>query len=144
MHLYSQKTLVSWLEEYGVSHQNHTNKTIHILCVPTIFLSIVAILYLLSAWLLLAISIGVLIFYIRLSFLLFVVMAIWIALCAIIAHFVPIGIIGWLIVFAIGWVGQFVGHKIEGAKPSFLEDLQFLLIGPAWVGLLVAGKLPND
>jgi uncharacterized membrane protein YGL010W len=26
---------------------------------------------------------------------------------------------------------QFVGHKIEGAKPSFLEDIQFLLVGPA-------------
>ena len=36
-------------------------------------------------------------------------------------------------VFAIGWIGQFYGHKIEGQKPSFIKDLQFLLIGPAWV-----------
>ena len=27
----------------------------------------------------------------------------------------------------------FVGHKIEGAKPSFLEDIQFLLVGLAWL-----------
>ena len=39
-----------------------------------------------------------------------------------------------IIVFAIAWVFQFVGHKIEGKKPSFLEDLTFLLIGPLWVG----------
>ena len=43
----------------------------------------------------------------------------------------------------IAWIGQFIGHKIEGAKPSFFEDLQFLLIGPAWVALSVSGKMPN-
>jgi len=37
------------------------------------------------------------------------------------------------IVFALAWIGQFVGHKLEGKKPSFLKDLQFLLIGPIWV-----------
>ena len=33
----------------------------------------------------------------------------------------------------LAWIGQFIGHKIEGEKPSFFEDLQFLLIGPAWL-----------
>ena len=36
-------------------------------------------------------------------------------------------------IFIVAWVGQFIGHKIEGKKPSFFEDLQFLLIGPAWL-----------
>ena len=36
-------------------------------------------------------------------------------------------------IFVIAWIGQFIGHKIEGAKPSFFEDLQYLLIGPAWL-----------
>ena len=36
-------------------------------------------------------------------------------------------------IFILAWIGQFVGHKIEGAKPSFFEDLQFLMIGPAWL-----------
>ena len=35
------------------------------------------------------------------------------------------------ILFALAWVGQFIEHKIEGKKPSFFKDLQFLLIGPA-------------
>ncbi len=38
-----------------------------------------------------------------------------------------------LAIFIIAWIGQFYGHKIEGKKPSFIKDLQFLLIGPAWV-----------
>ena len=40
-------------------------------------------------------------------------------------------------VFVVAWIGQFVGHKIEGRKPSFLTDLAYLLIGPAWL----AGKV---
>jgi uncharacterized membrane protein YGL010W len=35
--------------------------------------------------------------------------------------------------FSVAWIGQFYGHKVEGKKPSFFQDLQFLLIGPAWV-----------
>jgi uncharacterized membrane protein YGL010W len=36
-------------------------------------------------------------------------------------------------IFVMAWIGQFIGHKIEGAKPSFIEDLQYLMIGPAWL-----------
>jgi len=36
-------------------------------------------------------------------------------------------------VFVLAWIGQFYGHKVEGKKPSFLKDIQFLLIGPAWL-----------
>jgi uncharacterized membrane protein YGL010W len=38
-----------------------------------------------------------------------------------------------LVVFVLAWIGQFIGHKIEGKKPSFLDDLKFLLIGPIWL-----------
>ena len=38
-----------------------------------------------------------------------------------------------LLIFAAAWIGQFIGHKIEGKKPSFLEDVQYLMIGPAWL-----------
>ena len=36
-------------------------------------------------------------------------------------------------VFVLAWIGQFIGHLIEGKRPSFFKDLQFLLIGPAWL-----------
>ena len=35
-------------------------------------------------------------------------------------------------IFVLAWIGQFYGHKVEGKKPSFFKDLQFLLIGPLW------------
>ena len=37
-----------------------------------------------------------------------------------------------VVIFIVAWIGQFVGHKHEGKKPSFFEDLQYLMIGPAW------------
>ena len=36
-------------------------------------------------------------------------------------------------VFVVAWIAQFIGHQIEGRRPSFLTDLTYLLIGPAWV-----------
>lgn len=38
-------------------------------------------------------------------------------------------------IFILAWIGQFIGHKIEGKRPSFFKDIQFLLIGPLWVFL---------
>jgi uncharacterized membrane protein YGL010W len=35
-------------------------------------------------------------------------------------------------IFVVMWILQFVGHHVEGKKPSFLKDVQFLLVGPAW------------
>ena len=46
-----------------------------------------------------------------------------------------------LIIFIVAWIGQFIGHKIDGKKPSFLEDIQFLLIGPLWLLSFIYSKI---
>ena len=46
-----------------------------------------------------------------------------------------------LSIFIIAWIGQFIGHKIEGKKPAFFKDLQFLLIGPLWLLSFIYKKL---
>ena len=46
-----------------------------------------------------------------------------------------------LIIFIVSWIGQFIGHKIEGKKPSFFQDIQFLLIGPLWLLSFVYNKI---
>ena len=46
----------------------------------------------------------------------------------------PISI--WVIslgIFIGSWIMQFIGHKVEGKKPSFFKDLEFFLVGPMWV-----------
>ena len=129
----SKRTLEQWLSEYAVSHQNLVNKKIHWLCVPTIFVSILGMGMSLSVWFTLLLSALVLLFYMQLSTPLFMAMGIFILICLAVMTALPWGFKIWASIFIIAWIGQFVGHKIEGKKPSFFEDLQFLLIGPAWV-----------
>ena len=117
----------------AVSHQNLVNKKIHWLCVPTIFVSLLGMGMSLSVWFTLVLSALVLLFYIRLSTPLFLAMGMFILLCLSVMAAMPWGFKAWAAVLVVAWIGQFIGHKIEGNKPSFFEDLQFLLIGPAWV-----------
>ena len=126
----SKRTLEQWLSEYSVSHQNLINKKIHWLCVPTIFVSLLGMGMSLSVWFTLVLSALVLLFYMRLSTPLFLAMGMFILICL---SVMAAGFKAWAAVFVVAWIGQFIGHKIEGKKPSFFKDLQFLLIGPAWV-----------
>jgi uncharacterized membrane protein YGL010W len=129
----SKRTLEQWLSEYAVSHQNLVNKKIHWLCVPTIFVSLLGMGMSLSVWFTLVLSALVLLFYMQLSTPLFLAMSMFILICLSVMTLFPLGFKICAAIFIVAWIGQFIGHKIEGKKPSFFEDLQFLLIGPAWV-----------
>ena len=141
--------LQSLLAEYGESHQNPTNKLVHWVCVPLIMFSLLGLLWSvpvpdpirqLSPWLNWGTLVMVLalVYYARLSLRLTVGMVMVWAFMAVALRVVagtavlPLWAIC-LIIFALAWVGQFWGHKVEGKKPSFLKDLQFLLIGPLWL-----------
>ena len=145
------KTAQQWYDEYAVSHQNETNQKIHYICVPAIFFSIVGMIMSIPAGFVqhtLGISnpmvgnwasivmVFLLIFYLRLSFTLFLRMLGFGVLTIIgnyyLGQYLPLFITS-LAIFVAAWIGQFYGHHIEGKKPSFIKDLQFLLIGPAWV-----------
>ena len=132
----SKRSLEQWLSEYSVSHQNLINKKIHWMAVPTIFVSILGMGMSLSVWITLVLSALVLLFYMQLSTPLFLAMGIFILICLSVMAALPIGFKVWASIFVVAWIGQ-----IEGKKPSFFEDLQFLLIGPAWVvNSLMGGK----
>ena len=156
------KSIEQWIEKYGESHQNSTNKAIHWICVPLIMLSLLALISMipfpinditlfsingekvLLNWTTIFLLFAV-IFYLRLS--------ISIAVGMLLIAIGMIASINWielfdptiwrlsLAIFVIAWIGQFIGHKIEGKKPSFFEDLQFLLIGPAWLLSFIYKKI---
>ena len=128
-----KRNLDQWLADYAVSHQNPINKKIHWLCVPTIFVSILGMGMSLSAWITIVLTMLISLFYLKLSMPLFVAMGIFTLMCLSATALLPLGFKFWAGVFVVAWIGQFIGHKLEGKKPSFFEDLQFLLIGPAWV-----------
>ena len=142
------KSIHQWFDEYGESHQNKTNKIIHWICIPLIFWSIIALLSLIPIDFLIksnSIHLGTiivilgLIFYLNLSFRIFLGMFF-------VSFYVLWDVYFWhqiigksnllivsLTMFFLAWVLQFIGHRIEGKKPSFIKDIQFLLIGPAWL-----------
>jgi uncharacterized membrane protein YGL010W len=149
------KTLQQWLDEYAVSHQNPTNKLIHWVCVPTIFFTVVGLLYSiplgttgtitegLVAKVILVFIIG---YYFTLSKVLSIGMLLFgigcLALSSLIQNKFGMNLaITSLVIFVVAWIFQFWGHNIEGKKPSFLKDLQFLLIGPAWVMTFIFNKI---
>lgn len=144
--------------EYSESHRNSTNKLIHWICVPLIFWSILGFISLIPSKSIGFIYIGeisyvsfaaialVTIFYLRLSFIISLIMFILMIIMESFAYGINIRFkenswIVYLSVFVITWIFQFVGHKIEGKKPSFLKDLQFLLVGPIWLLSFILKKL---
>ncbi|WP_288368551.1 Mpo1-like protein [uncultured Alcanivorax sp.] len=136
------RSMNDWLNAYGESHQNPTNKKVHFLCVPVIFFTIVGFLWALPAplftgfWACLTL-VFVTLYYARLSIPIAVGMLAFSLLClAGLSLIAAAGISVWLfslVVFILAWIGQFWGHKVEGQKPSFFEDIQYLMIGPAWI-----------
>jgi uncharacterized membrane protein YGL010W len=140
------------LAEYGESHQNETNKAIHWICVPLIFFSVIGLIASIPSegvqqifgagnpyanWAAVVLLV-VLIYYVTLSIWLSVGMMLFAVGCLVLVRlisqldFAPLWMIC-LIIFTVAWIGQFYGHKVEGKKPSFFKDVQFLLIGPAWL-----------
>ncbi|MCG9491483.1 DUF962 domain-containing protein [Acinetobacter pittii] len=126
------KSITEWFDEYSESHQNPTNKQIHWLCVPAILFSIIGIIAHFSTLLTALLLVLTLIFYARLDLVLAVAMAALLVVMAWLIYTLPVGVGFYIAIFVIAWVGQFYGHKVEGKKPSFFKDLQFLLIGPVW------------
>lgn len=126
------KTIAEWLNEYSESHQNQTNKKIHWICVPAILFSIIGLIMHFSALLTALLLVLSLVFYARLDLILAVAMAALMMLMVWLIVILPVGVGFYIAVFVLAWIGQFYGHKVEGKKPSFLKDLQFLLIGPVW------------
>lgn len=129
---FRMKTISAWLDEYSESHQNATNKSIHWICVPAILFALIGILAHFSALLTALIIVLTLVFYARLDLVLAVAMSVLILIMAWLIWILPVGIGFYIGVFIVAWIGQFYGHKVEGKKPSFFKDLQFLLIGPVW------------
>jgi uncharacterized membrane protein YGL010W len=147
----------SWLDEYGSSHQNPTNKLIHWFCIPLIMLSLMMLLQEIEffnldgrSWhgahaLVILASLYYLFLSVKLAIgMLLISMGLLFVMTFISTFTLSLGIGSWMVglgIFVIAWIFQFIGHKIEGKKPSFLKDIQFLLIGPMWLLSFIYQKL---
>jgi len=143
-----QRSVDTWLDEYGESHRHSTNKVLHWICVPVIVLTLIGLMWSIpvpssfaavSPWLNWGTltMLAMLAYYLVLSLPLTLGMTLIFAVLAVIIAWLdtfttPL----WLIcvaLFVLAWIGQFIGHIYEGKRPSFFKDVQFLMIGPLWL-----------
>ena len=142
------RTVTDWLGEYGESHANPTNKLLHWICVPLIVLAVMGFVWSIpvpaafaarSPWINWATILAVLalIYYAALSPLLAVgVAASYVVMFAVLRALETLAWPLWatcVAIFVAAWIGQFIGHAVEGKRPSFFKDVQFLMIGPLWL-----------
>ncbi|WP_343652527.1 Mpo1-like protein [Herbaspirillum sp.] len=131
----SPRRIDELLARYGEHHRHPMNELIHCVCVPAIVFAVLGLCWLISPAVALLIAAGALAYYLRLSPPLAVGMLAMSALMLVVLARLPAGAVlpVSIVVFVLAWIGQFIGHRIEGRKPSFFQDLRFLLIGPLFV-----------
>ena len=130
------------IAHYGDSHQNPGNEVIHFIAIPLIMLSLVGMLFAVHPYVAYAFIAASMVYYARLSVVFFVTMVVWSALTIGVvlmmgANVLPISVV----IFVGAWILQFIGHEMEGKKPSFFEDIQYLWVGPLFVLSKLFGKL---
>jgi len=136
-----------WFASYADDHRHPLNQAIHVVAVPAIAWSVVALLWCIPVfgtlaktgiWAALAMFFAWSYYY-RLSRPLglgmLAVFFVFGCLCRLFEMRLGLTVLLWTAaaMFAVAWIAQFVGHRIEGRRPSFFTDLTYLLIGPIWV-----------
>jgi uncharacterized membrane protein YGL010W len=122
------------LAHYEESHRNPTNEKIHFVAIPLIMFSLLGLLFALHPWVAYGFVLASLVYYARLSAVFLMTMTVLSVVGLALVHAAGEHILAISIVVFVGaWIAQFVGHKIEGRKPSFFEDLQYLFVGPIFV-----------
>jgi uncharacterized membrane protein YGL010W len=139
-----QRRVDQLLAHYGESHTHPTNELIHYVAIPLIMLSLVGMMFALHpavAYLFMGAS---MVYYVPLSMVFLAAMAVVAAAMLGVIHLMDAAgvLLGASVaIFVVAWVFQFIGHKIEGKKPSFFEDIQYLWVGPLFVLSKLFAKL---
>jgi uncharacterized membrane protein YGL010W len=143
----SERSIDRWFAKYSSDHVNPTNQRIHVFAVPMILWSVIALLWCVpvpGTWFLAGFWAAIAMFF---AWMFYYRASRSLGLGMLVSFVVMAWLTRWLhdrlgtqqllilaiAVFVVAWIAQFIGHKIEGRKPSFLTDLVYLMIGPAWV-----------
>ena len=131
-----QRRIDALLAHYEESHRHPTNERIHYVAIPVIMLSLAGLIFAVHPALAYAFIAASMVYYARLSGVFLASMAaISVAMLAVLHALDAAGIVlqASVLLFVVAWIFQFIGHKIEGKKPSFFEDIQYLWVGPLFV-----------
>lgn len=148
------RTLKAYIDEYSESHQNPTNRLIHKICVPAIMFSLLGIIKAFPVpaswplwfdWSTIVIALALIYYAFFKNIRIFLaVLVLILPMVALLELLRPRFFVLSLVIFIVAWIGQFIGHKIEGKKPSFFKDLFFLLIGPIWTMNTLTAQMGID
>lgn len=142
----SVRSVDRFFAAYSDDHRHPTNQALHVVCVPAIVWSLLALVHCIplgagtpTGLLAAVLAFASVAFWVWLSVPLGLgaaaLMALsWVSIAALheAVGTTALALIG-AVVFVVAWIGQFIGHHIEGRRPSFLTDLVYLMIGPIWV-----------
>jgi uncharacterized membrane protein YGL010W len=138
----SPRRVDALLAHYGESHRDPRNEAIHCVAIPLILLSLLGLMAALHPWVAYAFVAASMVYYARLSGVFLISMALVSLLALALVHAMGERVLPLSAgIFVAAWIAQFVGHKLEGRKPSFFEDLQYLWVGPLFVLSLLFRKL---
>lgn len=133
-HSDSTRRVDQLLAHYEESHRNPKNELIHFVAIPLIMLSLVGMMFAAHPYIAYAFIAASMVYYLRLSLVFFVTMLLWSVLSVGVLFAMGSMVLELSVVIFVGaWILQFIGHKLEGKKPSFFEDIQYLWVGPLFV-----------
>lgn len=140
------KTVEENLTQYAAYHRDRRNILTHFVGVPMIVFAIILALATasiqvgaLAITMAAVVSIAMCAYYFHLDRVFGLAMAVvFFAMCAaaseITARMSTPAVLGCAAaIFTVGWALQFLGHKFEGMKPAFFDDVMQLIIGPLFV-----------
>ena len=150
------QSIDKWLDDYGESHRDPVNKAFHWVCVPAIVFSLIGLMWSLPVpvvftetspilnWGTIFLMASIVYYFILSTTLALGMVAVSAAIIYALSAMDGLGTPLWQIsiaIFVLAWIGQFIGHMVEGKRPSFFQDLQFLMIGPIWLLSFVYRRL---
>jgi uncharacterized membrane protein YGL010W len=143
----STQGMQGWLDSYSNDHQHPTNRLLHWICVPLILWCAIAMMWTIPVppmigrpgfWAVAALVLAF-VWYWKHSHRLAAALFVALVLLCLLTEWAyrSLGphnlLLTGIAVFVVAWIGQFIGHIIEGKRPSFFTDLAYLLVGPAWL-----------
>jgi len=130
----SMRRVDQLLAHYGESHRHPKNEVIHFIAIPLIMLSLVGMMFALHPYVAYVFIAASMVYYLRLSLPFLLTMVLWSLLSIALVFAMGPRVLELSVAIFVGaWILQFIGHKLEGKKPSFFEDIQYLWVGPLFV-----------
>ncbi|MEO8102898.1 MAG: Mpo1-like protein [Betaproteobacteria bacterium] len=137
------RSLEQQITQYAAYHRDRRNIATHFVGVPIIVFSVVLALV---PWAIGGVNVALIalavasIYYLVLDRGLGSAMLLFLFVCYLIAIYInartgqtPLVMGLAILLFVVGWVIQFLGHRYEGMKPAFTDDIMGLVIGPLFI-----------